>query len=362
METKWIGFAILGSMEIPFVQTFVRLIAIWFVTGSMALGQQPSFIIILCDNLGYGDIEPFGSKVHRTPHLDRMAREGRKFTHFCVTAGRCTPSRASLLTGCYAQRLGLHRTPRGEGVLFPISPYGLHPDEVTMAEILKEQGYATTIIGKWHLGDQPAFLPTRQGFDSYFGIPYSDDMTQSLAPRYRDRYDGDRWPPLPLLQNEKVIEAPVDRNRLTKRYTERALEFIEKNKEGPFFLYLPHAMPGSEKVPFASEAFRGKSRNGLWGDAVEELDWSTGQILDKFRTPDMPPRTLGNSTYLRTWVRTETCPLFLDGRTADWVSWPCRCWLLRIRLRSQGKKIPAPAVAGSADRNLSAFWWEPGLA
>ena len=268
-------------MEIPFVHTFFRLVAVWFVVGSMALGQQPNFIIILCDNLGYGDIEPFGSELHRTPHLDRMAREGRKFTHFCVTAGRCTPSRASLLTGSYAQRLGMHRTPRGEGVLFPISPYGLHPDEVTIAEILKEQGYATTIIGKWHLGDQPAFLPTRQGFDSFFGIPYSDDMTQSLAARYRDRYDGDRWPPLPLLENEKVIEAPADRNLLTKRYTERALEFIEKNKEGPFFLYLPHAMPGSEKVPFASEAFSGKSRNGLWGDAVEELDWSTGQILDK---------------------------------------------------------------------------------
>ena len=142
-------------------RTLLRLVAIWFVVSSVALGQQPNFIIILCDNLGYGDIEPFGSKVHRTPQLDRMAREGRKFTHFCVTAGVCTPSRASLLTGSYAQRLGMHRTPRGEGVLFPISPYGLHPDEVTIAEILKEQGYATTIIGKWHLGDQPAFLPLR---------------------------------------------------------------------------------------------------------------------------------------------------------------------------------------------------------
>ena len=268
-------------MKTAVARAFGRLVAIMLLTGGIAIGQQPNFIIILCDNLGYGDIEPFGSRVHRTPHLNRMAREGRKFTHFCVTAGVCTPSRASLLTGSYAQRLGMHRTPRGEGVLFPLSPYGLHPDEVTIAEILKEQGYATTIIGKWHLGDQPAFLPTRQGFDSFFGIPYSDDMTQSLAPRFRDRYDGGRWPPLPLLENETVIEAPVDRNLLTKRYTERALEFIEKNKQGPFFLYLPQAMPGSEKVPFASEAFRGKSRNGLWGDSVQELDWSTGQILDK---------------------------------------------------------------------------------
>ena len=245
------------------------------------LAQKPNFVVIFCDNLGYGDIEPFGSTLHRTPNLNRMAEEGRKFTHFYVTSGVCTPSRASLLTGSYAQRLGLHRTPRGEGVLFPLSPYGLHPDEVTIAEILKDQGYATTIIGKWHLGDQPTFLPTRQGFDSFFGIPYSDDMTLQLAARYGDRYDAQQWPPLPLLDDERVVEAPPDRNLLTKRLTERALEFIEQNKEGPFFLYFPEAMPGSEKVPFASNAFRGKSRNGLWGDSIEELDWSAGQILDK---------------------------------------------------------------------------------
>ncbi len=253
---------------------------------------KPNFIVILCDNLGYGDIEPFGSKVHRTPHLKRMAREGRKFTHFYVTAGVCTPSRASIMTGCYAQRVKMHVNSRDQHVLRPISQYGLHPDEITLAEILKEQGYATTIIGKWHLGDQPEFLPTRQGFDSFFGIPYSDDMTKATGERIGSRMDGNRWPPLPLMENEKVIEAPADRDMLTKRYTERALRFIEQNKKNPFFLYFPQAMPGSTLKPFASPAFKGKSKNGPWGDSVEEIDWSTGQILDKLIKLGIDKRTL----------------------------------------------------------------------
>ncbi len=251
---------------------------------------QPNFVILLCDNLGYGDTEPFGSELHRTPNLNRMAREGRKLTHFYSSAGVCTPSRASLMTGCYAQRVGLHTTPRDGHVLRPVSPYGIHSDETTIAEVLRARGYATTIIGKWHLGDQPAFLPTRHGFDSYFGIPYSDDMTQRLGSG-RNRFQGHRWPPLPLMRDEAVVEAPVDRNLLTKRYTEEALRYIDDNAERPFFLYLPHAMPGSERVPFASEAFLGKSRNGAWGDATEELDWSTGQILDKLVEKGLEKRT-----------------------------------------------------------------------
>ena len=253
--------------------------------------KPPNFIVILCDNLGYGDTEPFGSTLHRTPHLNRMAREGRKLTHFYASAGVCTPSRASLMTGCYAQRVGLHTNPRDGQVLRPVSPYGINRDETTIAELLNDRGYATAIIGKWHLGDQPEFLPTRHGFDSYFGIPYSDDMTHDRG-RNLTRLEGNRWPPLPLMENEEVIEAPVDRNLLTKRYTERALEFIEAHQNRPFFLLLSHAMPGSERVPFASEAFRGQSRNGAWGDAVEELDWSTGQILDKLADGDLNGRTL----------------------------------------------------------------------
>jgi arylsulfatase A-like enzyme len=255
-------------------------------TATAAAPQRPpNFILIVADNLGYADIGPFGSKVHRTPNLDRMAAEGTRFTHFYVSAGVCTPSRASLMTGCYAQRVGLG-DPEPDGiVLRPVSPNGLHPNEITIAEVLKEQGYATTIIGKWHLGDQPPFLPTRQGFDSYFGIPYSDDMTADKRP-------PGQWPSLPLMEDERVIDAPVDRNLLTKRYTQRALDFIQANKDRPFFVYLPQAMPGSTRSPFASDAFRGKSANGPWGDSVEELDWSAGQILDKLEELDIEQDTL----------------------------------------------------------------------
>jgi arylsulfatase A-like enzyme len=179
------------------------------------------------------------------------------------------------MTGSYPRRVNLHKNARGGGVLQPVEPIGLNPGEVTIAEVLKASGYATGMIGKWHLGDQGPFLPTRQGFDSYIGIPYSDDMT----PR-----EGQIWPDLPLMRNETVIEAPVDRNELTRREAEDAIRFITENRERPFFLYLPHAMP--------SAAFRGKSRNGPWGDSVEELDWAAGQILDAVRRLGLEKNTL----------------------------------------------------------------------
>ncbi len=256
-------------------------------TSKADRSRRPNFIVVYCDNLGYGDIEPFGSTLHRTPNLNRMAKEGRRFTHFCVTAGVCTPSRASIMTGCYAQRIGMHLNPRDGWVLRPVSPYGLHPDEITVAEVLKEQGYATAIVGKWHLGDQPEFLPTRQGFDWFFGVPYSDDMTERVWEQ-----DGSKWPPLPLMENEKVIEAPCDRNGLTKRYTERAMRWIAEHKDEPFFLYFPQAMPGSTSTPFSSEAFKGKSKNGPWGDAIEELDWSMGVMLDQLKELGIAENTL----------------------------------------------------------------------
>jgi arylsulfatase A-like enzyme len=168
-------------------------------------------------------------------------------------------------------------------VLWPASSKGLHPDEMTIAEVLREQGYATACIGKWHLGDQTPFLPTRQGFDYYLGIPYSEGMMEHW---------DDVCPPLPLMENEEVIEAPVDCNLLTKRYTEKAIDYIKMNQQRPFFLYLAHAMPGSIPDAFASEAFRGKSKGGPWGDKVEELDWSTGQILDTLKQLGIAERTL----------------------------------------------------------------------
>ena len=254
--------------------------------------SKPNFIIIYCDNLGYGDIGPFGSEINRTPHLDRMATEGRKFTHFYSTSGVCTPSRASIMTGCYAQRVGMGWNDRDGHVLRPISPYGLHPDEITIAEVLKDAGYYTGIIGKWHLGDQSPFLPTKQGFDYFYGIPYSDDMTREAGQRQGEQLNGNQWPELPLMLNEEVLQEGVDRNLLTKDYTEKAIEFISDHQDVPFFLYLPHAMPGSTKEPFSSDAFRGKSQSGPWGDSVEELDWSAGQIMEKLKELGIAERTL----------------------------------------------------------------------
>ena len=248
---------------------------------AFSANRPPNFIVIFCDDLGYGDLGCFGSTVHRTPSIDRMASEGTRFTSFYVTSGVCTPSRASLMTGCYPRRVNMHINAEGRQVLFPVAKKGLHPDEITLAELLKSRGYATACIGKWHLGDQPEFLPTRQGFDTYLGIPYSNDMRERV---------GWKNPPLPLLRNETVIEAPVGQNTLTKRYTEEAVKFIYKNKENPFFLYLPHAMP--HNPVHASEAFRGKSANGGYGDAVEELDWSTGQILEVLRDSGIDEHTL----------------------------------------------------------------------
>ena len=235
---------------------------------------KPNFVILFADNLGYGDIGCFGSKVNRTLNLDRMASEGIKLTSFYVGSSICTPSRAAIMTGCYPARVSMEISGTRRGVLQPVAQKGLAPSEITIAEVLKQQGYATTCIGKWHLGDQPPFLPTRQGFDHYFGVPYSEDMIATTAPRV-----GEMWPPVPLLRDEVVVEAPVDPNTLTKRYTHEAIQFIHKHKSAPFFLYLPYAVPGSSKEAFAADEFRKKSESGVYGACIEELDWSAGEIL-----------------------------------------------------------------------------------
>ncbi|MEW6355490.1 MAG: sulfatase [Planctomycetota bacterium] len=246
--------------------------------------MKPNFIVIFADNLGYGDFGCFGSTVHRTPHVDRMAAEGMKFTSFYSTSGVCTPSRASLMTGCYPRRVNMHVSGTGTPVLRAIDSKGLNPCEITVARLLQSQGYATACIGKWHLGDQAPFLPTRHGFDHYFGIPYSDDMVQSKH--------NPNYPPLPLMRQETVIEAPVDRDYLTKRYAEETIRFITEHKDRPFFVYLPHAMPGSTARPFASPAFQGKSANGPYGDSIEEMDWSTGEIFAALKRLGLDERTL----------------------------------------------------------------------
>ncbi|HEX4149229.1 MAG TPA: sulfatase [Pirellulales bacterium] len=246
--------------------------------------SPPNIVLFFVDNLGNGDLGCCGSTLHRTPHIDRLAREGMRFTSFYVASGVCSPSRAALLTGCYPRRVNLHVNGSNGAVLRPLDSKGLSPDETTLPELLKQAGYATAAFGKWHLGDQPPFLPTQQGFDTFFGIPYSDDMTKDKQP--------DTWPELPLLKNDRVIEAPVDRDYLVQRCTAEAIAFMEQNRRRPFFIYFPQITPGSTSRPFASPEFGGKSKNGSYGDSVEELDWSTGEILAALARLDLDRRTI----------------------------------------------------------------------
>jgi arylsulfatase A-like enzyme len=221
----------------------------------------PNIVLIFVDDMGYSDIGPFGNDKVRTPHLDKFAAEGMKFTSFYATPV-CSMSRACLLTGCYNVRVSI------PGVLFPSSKIGLHSSEITLAEIVKQKGYATCAIGKWHLGHYPEFLPTRQGFDRYFGIPYSNDMgTKPARPEF---------PPLPLIRGETTVEMEPDQSQLTRRYTEEAVQFIREHREKPFFVYLPHTMI---HAPLAASAdFKGKSQMGLIGDAIEEIDFTPGAL------------------------------------------------------------------------------------
>jgi len=253
--------------------------------AGVAAAPKPNFIIIFVDDLGYGDIGCFGSTANRTPAVDAMAREGTKFTSFYVTSGVCSPSRSSLMTGCYPLRVGLHESSKGCFVLVPQDKRGLNPSEITIAEVLKGQGYATACIGKWHLGDQPPFLPRRFGFDYYFGIPFSNDMGSET-----DQDKKGKLPPLPLMRNETVIEAPVDQRTVTKRYTAEAIAFIEANKDKPFLLYLPHMHVHRPLRP--GEQFAGKSANGAYGDTVEEVDFSTGEILGAVKKLGLDENTL----------------------------------------------------------------------
>lgn len=260
-----------------------------------AQADQPNFVVIFCDDLGYGDLGVFGNPTIKTPHLDRMAEEGQKWTQFYSADPVCTPSRAGLLTGRYPIRNGM--TSGKHVVLFPDSARGLPPGEITIAEVLKQQNYATAAVGKWHLGHRPRYLPTAQGFDSYFGIPYSNDMAKIKgAPNYKKMAeDPDYYPDtndfdVPLMEDEVEIEKPANQNTITKRYTERAVQFIEKNQDTPFFLYLAHSMP---HIPlFTSPDFRGKSLRGVYGDVIEEIDWSVGQVLQTLRDLDLAKNTV----------------------------------------------------------------------
>ncbi|MDO8542094.1 MAG: sulfatase [Opitutaceae bacterium] len=244
--------------------------------------SPPNVVVIFCDDMGYADIGPFGAKAYATPNLDRMAREGRKFTNFHVSQPVCSASRAALLSGCYNNRIGIH------GALGPGAKHGISAAERTLAEVFKEKGYATGMAGKWHLGHHPQFLPTRHGFDEYLGLPYSNDMW----PFHPEAKKG-TYPPLPLIENETIIDAevtPAEQPNLTTWYTERAVKFIERNKSRPFFYYLAHSMP---HVPlFVSEKFKGKSGAGLFGDVIQEIDWSVGQVLETLKKNALGEKTI----------------------------------------------------------------------
>jgi arylsulfatase A-like enzyme len=241
--------------------------------------RPPNFVIIFADDLGYADIGSFGATGYKTPNLDRMAREGARLTDFYAAQAVCSASRAALLTGCYSNRVGI------QGALDHRAQYGISDKEMTIAQVLKTRGYATAIFGKWHLGHYPQFLPTRHGFDEYFGLPYSNDMWPNHPTAAKGYY-----PDLPLIENEKVVQLMPDQTQLTTWYTEHAVKFIEKNKDKPFFLYLPHSMP---HVPlFVSDKFKGKTKQGTYGDVIEEIDWSVGQALDTLKRLGLDRETL----------------------------------------------------------------------
>jgi arylsulfatase len=239
--------------------------------------ERPNVVILFADDLGYGDLGCYGNKSIRTPNIDRLAKEGTRLTSFYVAQPVCTASRAALMTGCYSHRVGLH------GALNHKSRVGIHPDETTLAELFKTNGYATACYGKWHLGTLPKFLPTRHGFDEFVGLPYSND-NGPLHPVIRD------IPPLPFYEGEKVVEHDPDQRLFTRRLTDRAVAFIEKNKDKPFFLYVPHIMP---HVPiFASDKFKGTSNAGLYGDVIEELDAHVGEIIASLDKHKLSKKTL----------------------------------------------------------------------
>lgn len=264
-----------------------KLLPLFFITLCFSCNkeqentpQKPNVIIIFTDDQGYQDVGVFGAQGFETPNLDQMAAEGVRFTDFYAAQAVCSASRAGLLTGCYPNRLGIH------GAFMPNAKKGLNPNEITIAEMLKGNGYSTAIYGKWHLGDAQEFLPTKQGFDEYFGIPFSNDMW----PYHPQQGTVFNFGPLPLYENETVIDTLNDQSNLTTQITERSVDFIRRNKENPFFLYVAHPQP---HVPlFVSDKFKGKSEKGLYGDVIMEIDWSVGQILETLKQEGLDENTL----------------------------------------------------------------------
>jgi len=278
-----------------------------------AESRLPNIVIIFTDDQGYADVGVFGAKGFVTPNLDRLAVEGRKFTNFHVAQPVCSASRAALLTGCYSNRIGIH------GALGPAATHGIAAGEMTLAELVKEKGYATGMVGKWHLGRPAQFLPTHHGFDEYFGLPYSNDMW----PLHPEAKAG-TYPPLPLIEGDHVLKEELtheDQAQLTTQYTERAVRFIDKNKDRPFFLYVAHNMP---HVPLhVSDKFKGKSARGLYGDVIEEIDWSVGEILAALKRNGVEENTWviftsDNGPWLSYGDHAGSAAPFREGNGTNW--------------------------------------------
>ncbi len=267
----------------------ISLSLLALVPFSRRASDKPNVVLIFIDDMGYGDLSCYGA-LYNTPQIDRMAAEGMRFTQFYSAQGVCSASRAALMTGCYPNRIGIH------GALFPTSKNGIHENEKTMGELFKEAGYATAIYGKWHLGHHQPFLPLQHGFDEYVGIPYSNDMWPvdfSGAPVTDSRQQKGQYPPLPLIEGNsliKEIRTLTDQDSLTSLYTEKALDFIRRNRKKPFFLYLPHSMV---HIPLGvSDKFRGKSGWSMYADVVQELDWSVGKILETLKELNLDENTI----------------------------------------------------------------------
>ncbi len=288
------------------------------ILGAESAKRKPNIVVIFTDDQGYGDLGCYGHPTIRTPHIDRMAAEGLRFTDFYAAAPVCTPSRAALLTGRYAVRSGMTY------VLFPHHKHGLPQSEVTLGSALKEDGYATAMIGKWHLGIVEGSRPQDHGFDYTYQVPYSNDMDRRNGVPLRARYSPD--PPadgwnVPIIRNGEIIERPADQATLTKRYTEESINFIQSHKDKPFFLYLAHTMPHTPL--FRSGQFKDTSLRGLYGDVIEELDWSTGRILDTLRSEGLAEDTLviytsDNGPWLSEFEQGGCAGLLRAGKGTTW--------------------------------------------
>ncbi|NHF58542.1 sulfatase [Flavobacteriaceae bacterium TP-CH-4] len=301
--------------------------------------NPPNIVLIFTDDQGYRDVGVFGADDIATPHLDQLAKEGVKLTSYYAAQAVCSASRAGILTGCYPNRIGIHNA------MMPNSNKGLHPSETTLAEMLKGKGYRTGIFGKWHLGDHPDFLPTKNGFDEWFGIPYSNDMWP-LHPLQGPVFD---FGPLPLYSNEQVIDTLTDQTNLTTQITEHSVEFINSNKNQPFFLYVPHPQP---HVPlFVSEKFKGKSNRGLYGDVIMEIDWSVGQILDALKTNGLDEKTVviftsDNGPWLAYGNHAGSALPFREGKGTAWEGGQREPFIIRyLDKLPAGKTIDVPVMA-----------------